>query len=277
MIAAMAVFTAMDTLSKQLVEAGLPVIEIAWTRCVCQILIMLAITGPAGLGRAARTAQPVRQVLRGALMLGSSIFFVLSLGHLPIATATATGFVSPLFITALSIPLLGEKIGLRRWTAVIVGFAGVLVVVRPGGASFTAAALLPILSALTWAGALVLTRRMSGEPTETTFFYSSIVGLVGTGALMPFTWVTPDLAGLARLAVMGAVGAAGHLLLIRAFRSSEAALLAPFQYTQLIWATIAGVVIWRELPDALTYAGTAIIVASGLYIWARERKLAQGG
>ena len=275
LIAATAVFTVMDVMSKRLIQAGMPVIEIAWMRCVCQLVAILVILGPFGTLRAAPSTKPASQIARGTMILGSSIFFVLGLNELPIATATATGFVSPLFVTALSIPLLGEKVGLRRWSAVFVGFLGVLVIVRPGGDSFSAAAFWPILSALSWAGALILTRRMSGEPTETTYLWSALVGLIATSLALPAIWATPSADAMLLLITMGATSAIGHLLLIRAFRMAEAALLAPFQYIQLVWATIFGVIVWNELPDWLTYAGTAIIVASGLYIWARERRLAR--
>jgi drug/metabolite transporter (DMT)-like permease len=275
LIAATAVFTVMDVLSKQLIRAGMPVVEIAWARCACQLAAILAILGPRGTLAAAASAKPVSQIARGAMILGSSIFFVLGLDALPIATATATGFVSPLFVTALSIPLLGEKVGWRRWSAVFVGFAGVLVIVRPGGDGFNPAAVWPIISALSWAGALILTRRMSGERTETIYLWSALVGLIATGLALPALWVTPSADAWFWLLAMGAASAVGHLLLIRAFRAAEAALLAPFQYVQLVWATALGAIVWNELPDATTYAGAAIIVASGLYIWARERRLAR--
>ncbi|MBM3600793.1 MAG: DMT family transporter [Alphaproteobacteria bacterium] len=270
-----ATFTVMDVLSKHLAENGLPVVEIAWTRYVVQTLVILCVMGPLPAWRAARTARPIAQICRGACVFSSSIFFILALSYLPIATSAATGFVSPLFVTALSIPLLGEVVGWRRWTAVIVGFIGVLVIIRPGFAGFSPASIFPVLSAVSWALALVLTRMMKGEPIETTFFYSAVVGLVLGAAALPFFWQTPDLISLFWLLIMGVSSATSHFLLIKAFQYAEAGLLAPFQYTQLIWAALAGFIIWGELPDGPTYVGSAIIVASGLYVWARERRLAR--
>jgi drug/metabolite transporter (DMT)-like permease len=209
------------------------------------------------------------------MMLGSAGFFVLALTFLPLPTAISIGFISPLMVTALSIPLLGERVGIRRWSAVIVGFLGVLLVIRPGMAGFHPAMLIPLLSSLCWATALILTRKMVGERTETTFFYGSFVGFAIGTMTLPFIWVTPDLTELGLMLAMGLASALSHFTLIRAFVHAEAGLLAPFQYAQLVWATALGLLLWGDWPDGWAWLGTAIIVASGLYIWSRERKLAR--
>ncbi|MBM3572864.1 MAG: DMT family transporter, partial [Alphaproteobacteria bacterium] len=275
MVIAGLVFIVMDSLSKLLVERGIPVIQVVWSRYVCHLAFMLVILGPMNFWVATKTKRWVAQSARGLMMLGSGGFFVLALGFLPLPTSISIGFISPLMVTALSIPFLGERVGIRRWSAVIAGFVGVLLVIRPGMAGFDPAMLIPLLSSLSWAVALILTRLMIGERSETTFFYSSFVGFVIGCLVLPSIWVMPTLGDLGLMLAMGLASALGHFVLIRAFLHGEAGLLAPFQYTQLIWATAAGFVVWGDWPDGLAWVGTAVIVVSGLYVWSRERQLAR--
>ena len=205
-------------------------------------------------------------------ILGSSLFFISGLRFLPIAEASATGFVAPLLVTALSIVFLGEKVGMRRWIATGVGLIGVLIILRPGTGAFHPAAFFPLVSALAWACTLIMTRMMSGtERVVTTMTYSSIVGLVMLSALVPSVWVTPSWHDIALGVFIGVASTAGQWIVVLAFRYADASVLAPFSYTQLLWVSVLGFLIFGEIPDVYTVTGAAFIVASGLYTAHRER------
>jgi drug/metabolite transporter (DMT)-like permease len=268
-LAAMFLFSGMDGLSKYLAVDYHP-IEIAAMRQFFTTLALLPFIVRSPL--ALRTRRPLLQIGRGLCMFCSSILFIFGLSHLPIAEASAIGFVSPLLVTALSIPLLGEKVGIRRWSAVIVGFAGVMIVVRPGTGAFDPAALYPIVSAAAWALGLILTRIMrSSDQVLTTIFYSTLVGLVIGGAALPFVWRMPDLPGLCLMAAMGLLSAISQTLLIAAFSRAAASILAPFSYSQMVWSTLIGYFVFSTLPDTLTWIGATVVIASGLYTLHRER------
>ena len=204
--------------------------------------------------------------------MGSSLFFISGLRFLPIAEASATGFVSPLFVTALSIVFLGESVGVRRWLATAVGLIGVLIILRPGSSAFHPAAFFPIVSALAWACTLIMTRMMSGkERAITTMTYSSIAGVCILSALVPFVWVAPSWHDILFGIFIGVASTAGQWIVVLAFRYADASVLAPFSYTQLLWVSILGFVIFGEMPDIWTVIGAVFIVASGLYTAHRER------
>jgi drug/metabolite transporter (DMT)-like permease len=210
--------------------------------------------------------------LRGLGILGSSLFFITGLRFLPIAEASATGFVAPLIVTALSIFFLSEKVGLRRWIATGVGLIGVLIILRPGTGAFHPAAFFPLVSALCWACTLIITRMMSGtERAITVMAYSSIVGLVMLSALVPSVWVTPSWHDIAFGIFIGIASTAGQWIVVLAFRYAGASVLAPFSYTQLLWVSGLGFLIFGEVPDVWTVTGAGFIVASGLYTAHRER------
>ncbi|WP_441351615.1 DMT family transporter [Tardiphaga sp. vice278] len=258
-----------DAMAKYL-SRDLPAIEIAWLRFTVFVLIMLPVVlvTPGAM----RSTRPVFQVLRGVAMLSSSIFFILALGALPIAEATATAFVAPIFVTGLSIVFLGEKVGPRRWAATIVGLIGVLVIVRPGSAAFQTTAILPILSALGWAGALVLTRRITGHDSAvTTMAFAALVGFLILSVFVPLVWVNPGWRELGIGCAIGVSSTIGHWIVVRAFRYADASVLAPFSYSQLLWVSILGFLIFGELPDLWTLGGAAIIISSGVYTAHRER------
>lgn len=265
---AMGIFSIMDGIAK-LLTAELSPAEIAWVRFVF-LLVFLA---PFVLRRGRlRTSRPGLQVARGFCMLGSSVFFIDGLKHLPIADATSIGFVSPLFVTALSIPILGEHVGIRRWSAVLVGFVGILLLVRPGSASFAVEALYPVASAACWAVGLIITRLMhSSDHPFTTIAWSTAVGAAALLPVVPLTWETPSALALALIALAAALSLVAQFCLVSAFRFAPASLLAPFSYSQIVWSTLIGLGLFATLPDANTWAGAAIVVASGLYILHRER------
>ena len=270
-LASTAFFSCSDIATKHL-AGSLPAIEIAWLRYIGFCVLMVPAAIAKGPGRLLRTHRPGLQILRGLAMVLSAVLFTFSLRFLPVAEATATNFVSPLFITALSIPLLGEKVGWRRWTAALVGLLGVLIVVRPGTSAFHPAALLPILAALSWAGAAILTRKLSGgDKPATTLAYSALTGLAVLTLLVPFDWVLPDWRELAVGALIGLVATAGHWMIVLAYRQADASVLAPFSYMQLIGSGVLAFLIFGAIPDSWTFVGAGVIIASGLYTAHRER------
>ena len=212
------------------------------------------------------------QLMRGAALLVSSLFFISGLRFLPIAEASATGFVAPLFVTALSIFFLGERVGLRRWIATAVGLVGVLIILRPGSSAFHPAAFFSIMSALAWAGTLIMTRMLSGsERAITTMTYSSIAGVCILSAMVPLVWVAPSWHDIMLGIFIGVASTAGQWIVVLAFRYADASVLAPFSYTQLLWVSILGFLMFGEVPDVWTVTGAVFIVASGLYTAHRER------
>ncbi len=267
---AVLLFSMSDVLAKQL-RVSLPAVEIAWLRYVTFVGFAVVL---AARGRFAALwpKRPRLQVLRGVMLLGSAVFFITGLSRLQIAEASAISFVSPAFITALSIPFLGEVVGIRRWAAVLAGLAGVLIVIRPGSGALQSAAIYPVLSAMCWAITIIVTRRMGTlDRTETTLFWSALVGLLLLTVLLPFDFMPLTLGQVGMGALIGLAASTGQYLLILAYRRTAASLLAPFSYAQLLSSTLLGYVVFGAVPDGMTFLGAGIIVASGLYTVHRER------
>jgi len=259
-----------DTMAKYL-ALRLPAVEIGWLRYLMFALLMCPIV-LASPRQAMRTVRPGLQMLRGLTLVGSSLLFITALRFMPIAEATTTSFVSPIFVTVLSILFLSETVGLRRWLATITGLVGVIIVVRPGTSAFHPAALLAITSALCWAISLVTTRKIAGRDSPvTTMAYSALVGFVLLSVMLPFVWMQPTAWELAIAAALGIAATSGHWLVVLAYRYGDASVLAPFSYTQPIWATLLGYAVFGDMPDGWTFVGAAVIIASGLYTAHRER------
>jgi drug/metabolite transporter (DMT)-like permease len=272
LILASTVFLGASDVTAKYLSASLPSIEIAWIRFLVFALIMSPAMLPGSPLFALRTERRGLHLLRGAALLGSSLFFISGLRYLPIAEASATGFVSPLFVTALSIIFLGEKVGLRRWIATALGLLGVIIILRPGTGAFHPAAFFPLVSALAWACTLIMTRMLSGsERAVTTMTYSSIAGVCILSTLVPFVWVAPTWHDILFGVFIGVASTAGQWIVVLAFRYADASVLAPFSYTQLLWVSILGFLVFGEVPDIWTITGAAFIVASGLYTAHRER------
>jgi len=272
LILASTVFLGASDVTAKYLSATLPSIEIAWIRFLVFALIMSPAMVPGSPLYALRSQRPGLQAMRGVALLGSSLFFISGLRFLPIAEASATGFVAPLFVTALSIVFLGETVGVRRWLATAVGLIGVLIILRPGTGAFHPAAFFPIVSALAWACTLIMTRMMSGrDHAITTMTYSSIVGVCILSALVRFVWVAPSWHDILFGIFIGLASTAGQWIVVLAFRYADASVLAPFSYTQLLWVSILGFVIFGEMPDIWTVTGAVFIVGSGLYTAHRER------
>jgi drug/metabolite transporter (DMT)-like permease len=277
------VFFAMGDVAAKVLTDTLPAIEVTWLRYVVFCLAVVPAVFVARGARAMHTPRLRLQIIRALAVAGSSVLFILGLGHLQVAEATAINFISPIFITALSIPLLGERVGIRRWAAAAVGFLGVMLVVQPGGSAFQVAALLPIGAALSWAVAAIATRLMSSERPEATLAWSAVIGLIALTAFVPFHWRTPTAGEIGLAVLMGGFSTMGHWLIILAYRKAAASTIAPFSYVQLLFAGLLGFGVFGTVPGAMTLVGGGVIAASGLYtahrerIRAREARLAAAG
>ncbi|ASL27778.1 DMT family transporter [Azotobacter chroococcum] len=271
-LAAGLVLASHDGMAKYLALSH-PLILVVWARYLSQSTAMLLLFGPRRGLAIVRTSHPLLQLVRGLCLVAVSLLFVSSLRHIPIGEATAVLFLAPLFITGLSATLLRERVSRGQWGAVILGLLGVLVIVRPGGALFTPAALLPLGAALCLAVFMLLTRRLSeSDDPVTCNFLSSLVGSLLLSLLVPFYWETPDLHDGLLLSVVGGVAMFGHLLLSHAYRYASAATLAPFTYSQLIFAVLVGLVAFGHVPDGGALLGIAIVIASGvLSVWVQRR------
>lgn len=263
-------FSAGDVAAKVL-TATTSALEVTWYRYVVFALLFIPMSAMANRGRAFTTTRPWLQFFRAIGVVASSVFFIMGLQYLQPAECTAINFVSPLFITLLSIPLLGERVGVHRMIATIVGFIGVLIVVQPGSSAFQVAALYPIINAVAWAGAMIATRLMIGEKPEVTLAWAGLVGAVGLGVIMPFVWRTPDATELLFAVLTGVFSCGGHWFIVRAYRYAPASLLAPFSYVQIIFAGALGYFAFGLVPGPATFAGGVVIAASGLYTAQRER------
>ena len=268
---AMMMFSATDGAAKYLSSDIAPQ-QIIFLRFVIVLILILLFCIYRGQWNILKTTQPTLQILRGLLLAVCSLIFYFALKHLPLELCAAIGFVSPLFVTALSIPFLGERVGLRRWIAVLIGLLSVLMILRPGGVSFQLAMLLPLGSSLCWAMALVLTRLMRGsEQALTVLAWSSLVGGAAVFPVVWPVWVTPNASQWTILILLGVFNGLGQYLVIRAFMLASASLLAPFSYSIIIWSMLIGLIIFNSFPDGITLVGTAILIAAGLYIWHREK------
>ena len=270
-VLAVSLFSCGDTLAKLLRQTALSPIEIAWLRYIAFLFYAVAMAARTGTLRV-RPRRPKLQLLRSLCVVGSAVLFIMALGFLPIADATAINFVSPAFITALSIVFLREQVGIRRWAAVLIGLIGVLIVIRPGAGAFQMAAILPLASAACWAGAIIITRHMgAADRAETTLLCSAVVGFLVLSVAVVFAFAPPSLGEVALAMVMGVCSATAQYLIIMAYRMMPASLLAPFSYVQILTSTALGFVVFGALPDHATFLGAAVIIASGLYTAHRER------
>ncbi|MFZ4407444.1 MAG: DMT family transporter [Paracraurococcus sp.] len=245
---------------------------------LCRNLFALPALAPllwrAGGLAALRTTRPGLHAVRLAAGLGGMLGTFHGLTVLPLATVTALGFTMPLFLTLLSVPLLGERVGPRRGAAVLAGFGGVLLMTLPGGAAGgNLAGLAAVLAgAVAWALAMITIRRMGdageGNVAIVVWFALGAAALAAVASLPVWVWPTPGQWGL--LVAIGLVSAAAQVMMTAAYRSGEATLLAPFEYSAILWTTTLGAVLWAELPDGWDLAGIAVLVGSGLFIWHRE-------
>ena len=263
----------MDACAKFLGE-GYAISQIILARNGVGALVVLAFVLASGNGLGPLRAHRIGLlVLRTVFSLAAGFLFFTGLRYLPLADAFAIAFTAPLFITALSMPVLGEHVGIRRWAAVVVGFVGVLVVIQPGTASFRVEALLPLGAALSYALTMLVSRKMTRDMTTSAImFWSSLGAAFAALALMPSQWQMPGLFDLGLFLFMGLIGTLGMSLIIQGYRFAPAAVIAPFDYSALLWAIILGWLIWGDVPATHVWLGSSILIASGLYILHRETR-----
>ena len=275
-MSAVFMFSSMDTIAKYVLRSY-PLPPLIWARYAVHLIFMVLLLAPRMGWNLVRTAHPWLQVLRGMLLVVSTAFFYLSLTLLPLAEAAAISFVGPVLVTALSGPLLGERISARQWVAVTLGFVGVLIIIRPGGGMLTPAAIFPLLTALAFSLYQIVTRKIVGrENPLTTLFYTALVGAAVTSVGLPFAWQTPTLLQAPLIVAIGLLGGFGHFLLIRAVAQASPSALAPFVYVQLIWSTGLAFIAFGEFPNSGSLIGMLVIISGGLLAidWRRMRRAA---
>ena len=270
MLLAAFLFSCMDAVVK-LATVRHPTGQIVFFRNVVALLPLYFFVRQAGGLAILRTQRLGQHILRSLAGIASMVLGFLAFAYMPLADAVAIGLSGPIFLTALSVPLLGEHVGWRRWGAVFVGFIGILVITRPGSGVFGLAALLPLGGALFYAFAMVQIRKLSSsEPAANIVFYFTISAIVLSAVSLPWQWVAPTPLSLVYLVGIGLVGGFAQMAMTHAFRLAPVAVVAPFDYTALVFATGFGYAIWGQIPDRFVWAGAAIVIASGLYILHRE-------
>lgn len=273
MLAAWSLFSVVDTSVKWLVALGLPALQLAFVRYAVAAALSVAMGARGGLGLTRVTrAQLWLLLVRAGLLISATVLNFVALRFLPLTITASVMFAAPFIVCALSGPLLGERVGPWRWAAIALGFAGVLVVIQPFGASFHWATLLCVYTATALALFSILTRRLAGEVHSQTM--QLYMGVMGTVLLFPtavWTWTSPEtLRDWILLAAIGGCAWAGHELFGRAHSFAEASFLTPFQYSFLLFMSLASFLVFGEVPTWTTLAGAVLIVAAGLIIWARE-------
>lgn len=280
LLASTIVFATQDAITKHLAQ-DLAIAQIVMVRFTVFALFILMIVArkPGGVRQAVRAKQPWLQILRSLILVSEIGIFAYAVRYLPLADIHAIFAVFPLMVTALSVPILGEKVGIRRWMAVCVGFVGVLVILRPGHGVFDPMALLALICALVYALYNVLTRKVSaaGDSSSTTLLYTAVVGFLAVVCVGPWYWLWPTPEQWMWLAMLSTTGITGHWLLIKSLEAAPASVVQPFNYTLLVWATAIGFLVFGNLPDLWTVCGASIVVASGLYTIFRERRLKRLG
>ncbi len=265
------VFCFADTFAKKL-SAEVSIVQITWTRYVVFTAMALLLTTQMR-GTSFRVRAPRMQIARGLCQVSSSLLFLLGIRDVGLAEATTIGFIGPILVTFLSIPLLGEKVDARRWCALAAGMLGVLVVLRPGSGTFHPEGLYRVASAMFWSMGVILTRRMTAtERAETTMFWTAATGLAVLTAIIPFHFERPTGLQLSLSMAQGVLSALGQWMVILSLRFTPVSTLAPYSYMSLLWMSIAGFLAFGVLPDQWTLVGAGIIVASGLYSANRERR-----
>lgn len=271
LLCAVLLFTMLDAVAKDLV-ARYSFVVVLWARFAVQ-LVLVAVFLRHRFATHLRTNVPGLHLARGLTQLVAGASFFASLAYIGLAEATALADLNPVFITLGAALFLGERIGIHRIGAVLAAMAGAWMIVRPGTDAFSAAALLPLLCALSYAANALITRAVGrSEPVATVMVLSSLIGTTLVTLALPF-YVTPvALSDIPRFIAIGAMGTVAQVLVIRAFSGTEASVLAPFGYIGIVFATMWGLLFFGERPDGMTLAGALVIVLSGVYVWHRETR-----
>lgn len=271
MLAGMFVFSAIDAQTKYLTQY-LPPLQIVWSRQLglfFGVLLLISIRGFAVM----RTSHPVLRVSRGVAAAMSATLFIIDLNYVPLADAVSVTFIAPMVVTVLGAVVLGERVGIHRWTASVIGFLGTVIVIRPGFDSFHPGLLLPFSAAILFALRQIISRHIGHrDRTETTVAYAAITATLLLSLSLPFVWTPIDSTHLLLvIAAMSLMAALGEYLVIRALEIGLAVFVSPLHYTIIIWAGLYGYFLFGRFPDGWTWVGAIIIVASGLYVMHRER------
>jgi drug/metabolite transporter (DMT)-like permease len=265
-------FSVLNAISKTL-TAHYPVVQVIWARYLFAFLLMMVLFLPRYRLNLFRYKRLDSQIIRGLLLFFSSFLYFHGLVYLPLPTAASISLTSPLIVTALSTRFLGEPVGPRRWAAVAVGFIGALIVVRPGHANFDWHTLYIVASTICSSLYQLYSRRYGqAERPEASATMATIVGVLAASPFLPFEWITP-LSGwdIVLFVAIGVMAGIGHYFLTIAYSQAPAAVIAPFNYLQLVGAAILGYLLFKDVPDMWTWIGAGVIMSSGLYIGHRER------
>lgn len=275
LVLGLSIVPAMDGMAKYLTAWHSPA-QLAWARYVFHFLALAPVVLWVYGWRGFRPARLGLQVSRATLLLIATLAFFTALSGMPLADAIAVVFVAPLVVTALAPIVLKERVGPRRWAAVLAGFLGALIIIRPGGDSFNAYALFALGAAVCYGLYLTQTRLLAGaSPPIVTLMFTSVVGTAALTLWVPFDWVAPKPEHWPMLVSLGIISAFAHFCIIKAYEMAEAPVLAPIQYFELVVATLVGVIVFNEFPDGWTWVGAAIVAAAGLYVAWREHLLAR--
>jgi drug/metabolite transporter (DMT)-like permease len=266
-------FLILDVLAKHL-SASIPVLEVVWGRYIFHLGFIVILMRPKSIPGLFATKRPLLQLFRSVLLLSATLAFFTALKFMPLAEATALGFTWPLMVTALSVVLLKEHVGMLRWLAIVVGFLGAGIIIRPGIEIIAWSALMPLVMAASYSLYQILTRMVGSDDSPmTSLFFNAVFGAVVMSAVLPFIWEPIVGWTWLEMAVMGAVGGFGHFLVIKALQLSPASVLAPFAYLQLVVSFLYSWVIFGDVPDPYMIFGAAVIAGAGLFVIYRERRL----
>ena len=270
MLIAMLLAVIMDVIAKHLMESH-SVAQVIWARYAFHLAALGLIFGRR-YRAALRTPRPALQTARSVILVVSTALIFTGLQLIALADVYAVLAIAPLLITALSGPVLGERVGPRRWAGVVAGFVGALIIIRPGSGAMHVAALVPLAAAAMIAVFQLITRLVSHtDPPMTTVAHTPIVGAVAASCVAPFFWTAPDPLSWGLMAAMGGIGAAFQICIVRAYAQAPASAIAPYNFSNLVWAALFGFLVFAEVPDPWTVVGAGVITASGLYVFRRER------
>lgn len=271
MLIATAAFVTSDTICKVLLET-FPIAQVVWARYTVHLAIVLVLFRRRTWILIKSYNVPL-QIFRSLLLILATLSFFSAIRTVPLATASSIMFTAPITVTLLSIPLLRETVGLHRWIGVVFGFLGALTIIRPGSSDWEPSLLWAVCASFMYALYQITTRALyKTDQSDTTMLYTALSGAIVMLAFIPFNWIQPDPVSIALMGLTGLVSGVAHYSVIQAFSSAPASVITPFGYTNLIWATLLGYLIFSEFPDPLTFVGAAIIILSGLYIVRSERK-----
>ena len=257
----------------KLLTVSYPTGQLICIRGIFVLLILVFVTWRSGHVAKLSITSYSGQVGRASCLVIGTFCWIIGLNYLPLADAVAIAYCGPLFITILASPLLGEKIGWQRWSTVLIGFCGVLLITRPGSGAMQWAVLLPFVASFTGALRDIITRRISShETSESMLFFSTAALAIAGFCTLPFRWVLPTLIDLGLLAFSAVFLAGAHYLMIECFRLGEAAFVAPFKYSGIVWAIVLGFLLWQDIPDAWMISGAIIVISGGIYMLRLEAR-----